>query len=319
MVDMLDVARCYTSKASNAASRNLDFKLDFMAFANIKSQKVCAYSGLPFSEDNPLTIERINNDLGYVDGNVIPVCLAWNRCRADFTSETIHKGIAKLLKSLNEAESILAGLIKAKDKVEIAGEKRAEQIREIKTNAFGVKPYIAAKSQQWWDNHENTRHRQQKNADKYVELIDNLYVVATKKGRPALSKGQRKNERIYNEKLANLNKCVQSTEAQLSKFYANRPMIGAKVEVEAQDLLLKQDQTHFKMVTIKTEIETQMERVDSIRKRFDILNLLVPVLEHFENLSDREKSLIAEGLPLSTSTYKLLRHKAGKALLVKGE
>ncbi|WJJ57124.1 hypothetical protein [Escherichia phage LH2] len=77
---------------ASAKRRSKDFNLDFNYIKNILDQKVCAYSGEPFDnriEGEKLSLERFNNDIGYIKGNVIPVKKKYNTARSDLTLEEL--------------------------------------------------------------------------------------------------------------------------------------------------------------------------------------------------------------------------------------
>lgn len=77
---------------ASAKRRSKDFNLDFNYIKNILDQKVCAYSGESFNnsvEGEKLSLERFNNDIGYIKGNVIPVKKKYNTARSDLTLEEL--------------------------------------------------------------------------------------------------------------------------------------------------------------------------------------------------------------------------------------
>jgi septal ring factor EnvC (AmiA/AmiB activator) len=43
----------------------------------------CEYTGVPFDDTNPMSVERIDNSLGYIPGNVIPVATMVNQIKSD--------------------------------------------------------------------------------------------------------------------------------------------------------------------------------------------------------------------------------------------
>lgn len=70
----------------SARSRNKDFNLDRPYMENILLQTHCAYSGERFgSGDDKMSLERWDNDKGYVKGNVVPVKLKYNLRRGDLS------------------------------------------------------------------------------------------------------------------------------------------------------------------------------------------------------------------------------------------
>lgn len=93
MNSSVELAQQYIAKSLNAKKRNKEFSLSLIAFANIKSQTHCAYSGVEFDENNPMSLERVDNNVGYVDGNVIPVLTILNSVRGDLDFKNIDERI----------------------------------------------------------------------------------------------------------------------------------------------------------------------------------------------------------------------------------
>lgn len=80
----------------SAKRRHKEFNLTAEYMKNIMAQEVCAYSGEKFNNshaNNPdaMTLERWNNDLGYVMGNVIPVKQKYNSLRGNNTIEDLER------------------------------------------------------------------------------------------------------------------------------------------------------------------------------------------------------------------------------------
>lgn len=78
----------------SAKRRGLDFNLSLRDVNNISSQKYCAYSGEKFQNkkaqhDDKLTYERVDNNKGYVRGNVVPVKMKYNTMRADHSLDDL--------------------------------------------------------------------------------------------------------------------------------------------------------------------------------------------------------------------------------------
>ena len=90
----LKVKRRLEHTQASAKRRGKDFNLDFNYLVNILDQKVCAYSGEAFNnsiEDEKLSLERFNNDIGYIKGNVIPVKKKYNTMRSDWTLDELKQ------------------------------------------------------------------------------------------------------------------------------------------------------------------------------------------------------------------------------------
>lgn len=74
--DDLLVARRYYQTFNNATKRGLEFNLTLADMRRLMRRKYCAYTGIQFSytEANHMTLERMDRTIGYVKGNVVPVC-----------------------------------------------------------------------------------------------------------------------------------------------------------------------------------------------------------------------------------------------------
>lgn len=75
----------------SAASRGKDFNLDRDYIRNLLMQPVCAYSGETFGTDldNKLSLERWDNDKGYIKGNVIAVKSKYNNARGNLSLQQL--------------------------------------------------------------------------------------------------------------------------------------------------------------------------------------------------------------------------------------
>ena len=84
---------------TSAKRRGKDFNLTSKYIANLLRQEFCAYSRERFDENSTLdkvSFERFNNDLGYVEGNVIPVKVKYNGLRADLSLDELKRAQTRL-------------------------------------------------------------------------------------------------------------------------------------------------------------------------------------------------------------------------------
>lgn len=88
----LDVAKKMLNLKQSADSRNIKFDLSFMVLKNLMEQKKCFYTGRKFEPkgDHALSIDRMDNKIGYVDGNVVACTVEINRKKTDITIEEIE-------------------------------------------------------------------------------------------------------------------------------------------------------------------------------------------------------------------------------------
>lgn len=90
--DEVTVAQRLVSTFNSAKKRSKNFNLSMKYLSNIVHQTHCAYSGELFDNNielEKMTLERFDNDRGYVEGNVIPVKMKYNTMRSSYTLEEL--------------------------------------------------------------------------------------------------------------------------------------------------------------------------------------------------------------------------------------
>lgn len=70
------LAKQYINKAMSCTKRGIDFQLSLNEYKAIKNKKSCFYTGIKFDDThlNKLTIDRIDNKLGYTKDNSVACC-----------------------------------------------------------------------------------------------------------------------------------------------------------------------------------------------------------------------------------------------------
>ena len=99
-----EIAKRYLNKISNANQRNVEFDLSLRAFINIFKSKKCQLTGIPLTAET-ITIDRIDNTLGYVSGNVMAVHSAVNTLKATIenpNNRLTFNNVRKMLKVLEK-------------------------------------------------------------------------------------------------------------------------------------------------------------------------------------------------------------------------
>ncbi len=97
----LRIAKKLCSLSSSAASRGIAFNLSFKRLKELLTTKNCYYTGVPFVTGHPQnqrTLDRINNDLGYIDSNVIACTKQINNRKANLTITELKQCIRGVLK-----------------------------------------------------------------------------------------------------------------------------------------------------------------------------------------------------------------------------
>lgn len=105
----LDVAKKMINLKQSADARNIKFDLSFTTLKKLMEQKKCFYTGrvLDPRGDYALSIDRIDNKLGYIEGNVVSCTVEINRKKTDITLdeiEMIYKAIKKAKKGIFESD-----------------------------------------------------------------------------------------------------------------------------------------------------------------------------------------------------------------------
>lgn len=100
----LDIARKMVSVAQGADRRGKEFNLSFLSFKNMMKSQKCKLSGLPLTRET-FTVDRINNNLGYVKGNVCACHLSINQAKNNIESlglnpETLKRVLTEWSKHL---------------------------------------------------------------------------------------------------------------------------------------------------------------------------------------------------------------------------
>ena len=87
----LEVARKLVNIHSSAQSRNLEFNLTFEYVKKLLEYKTCYYTNHQFTEDGPhqRTFDRLDNEKGYVVGNVVACTSDINGKKNNLTIEEI--------------------------------------------------------------------------------------------------------------------------------------------------------------------------------------------------------------------------------------
>jgi len=96
------IAKKYLALMTSANSRNIEFDLTLADVRKLLTVKKCYYSGVILTDeidsDNQRSVDRIDNDKGYITGNVVACSRYLNRIKANLTTQDIiylYKGLKK--------------------------------------------------------------------------------------------------------------------------------------------------------------------------------------------------------------------------------
>ena len=103
-MDDLLIARKYISKVDHAKEKGIHFDLSITSFANMMKAKRCGLTGIKLDSYN-ITVDRIDNDEGYISGNVMAVCTQANQLKSIWenpSSQLTQKNVLKMMKKLEK-------------------------------------------------------------------------------------------------------------------------------------------------------------------------------------------------------------------------
>jgi ATP adenylyltransferase/5',5'''-P-1,P-4-tetraphosphate phosphorylase II len=101
-VSDLEVAKKLISIASSAKDREIDFDMSFKKVKQLLERETCYYTGVKFEEEGEFkrSFDRVLNDKGYVDDNVVVCTVQFNGKKKDLSVHditTMYRGISKFL------------------------------------------------------------------------------------------------------------------------------------------------------------------------------------------------------------------------------
>jgi hypothetical protein len=94
LIDDLYVARKLISLEESAVRRRLRFSVSFTKLKRELKRKRCYYTGIEIDYNKPtnhISIDRIDNDKGYTDDNIVGCANSVNGFKANLTIEEIGK------------------------------------------------------------------------------------------------------------------------------------------------------------------------------------------------------------------------------------
>ena len=95
----IDIARKMINLHQSASSRNLEFDLSFETVKELVSTTQCFYTGQTFEESGKfaMSVDRLDPNKGYVEGNVVSCTIDINAKKANLTILEIGQLYACLL------------------------------------------------------------------------------------------------------------------------------------------------------------------------------------------------------------------------------
>jgi hypothetical protein len=132
----LTIAKKYNQLRMSAEQRNLEFKLTPYNVKMLLEETHCQYTGTEFARGDPMThrsIERVDNNKGYVPGNVIPVTMFANKLRSDHEIDRLEE-ILKSWENSSDVEHNVKAEERAIENLRKKTVQRENQIKELQKN-----------------------------------------------------------------------------------------------------------------------------------------------------------------------------------------
>lgn len=98
----ITVARKLVSVEDSATKRGIDFNLSFKRCKQLLTTRNCYYTGKPFTDRDFLTFDRVDNNKGYTDENVVACSKSFNEAKKNLTVKQITLMYKKVTKHLNK-------------------------------------------------------------------------------------------------------------------------------------------------------------------------------------------------------------------------
>jgi hypothetical protein len=93
-----DVAYRFIELFKSARDRKKPFELTLNSVRAVLKAKKCYYTGLPFTKEDPVSFDRVDNSQGYILGNVVACRRSVNLTKANLEMKMILQlaaGVAK--------------------------------------------------------------------------------------------------------------------------------------------------------------------------------------------------------------------------------
>lgn len=92
-IDDLFVAKKLVMLSASANKRGLEFSISFSKLKKVLNTKKCYFTGVLLNritdDDHQLSIDRVDNNVGYIDSNIVACGSAFNKRKGSLTVEEI--------------------------------------------------------------------------------------------------------------------------------------------------------------------------------------------------------------------------------------
>lgn len=98
MVTDIKLVKRFQSTMNSAKSRGLKFDMTLKELKRLMNLKTCYFTGVRFTDegDNKMSLDRVDSNVGYIDGNVVACTIRINGLKDNLSFEEIEMMYNKL-------------------------------------------------------------------------------------------------------------------------------------------------------------------------------------------------------------------------------
>ncbi len=98
----IKIAKKLINLQNSAKSRNIPFNVSFNKLKQLMKRKTCYYTNTKFTETIVRSVDRVDNNKGYFDNNIVVCTVKINSIKTDLTIKEIQNLNSKITQFLNK-------------------------------------------------------------------------------------------------------------------------------------------------------------------------------------------------------------------------
>ena len=99
-IELTGTQKRYYSYRDRADSNGISFSMSYQEFYNLVND-LCVYCG-----DNAYSVDRIDSNIGYIKGNIQPICKMCNTMKYVYSEKSFLEHVSKISSKLNKLRLI---------------------------------------------------------------------------------------------------------------------------------------------------------------------------------------------------------------------
>jgi len=103
MVKDIDIAYKMVATRQSATTRGYQYGISFNKMKQLMTRKTCYYTGVKFNNStNRRSIDRVDNNIGYIDSNVVACTITINSIKNNISIDLLNKLTNKVNKFVED-------------------------------------------------------------------------------------------------------------------------------------------------------------------------------------------------------------------------